>query len=399
MQIPLRSLRHAILSLALCALPLLPACAQNSGAASASDNAQLDQILSSQVRVHAIGQVAISPDGKRLAWIEGRQIHVAPLPSLDQGQRVTAASSPGGSCSESSIIWSPDSAALAFLSDCADLGGQSDLYLTRLDGAPAMRITALHGYVHAPAFSPDGKSIAFLYVEGATRPSGALAAEPLPSGVIGEDHIEIQRVAFAPTDAATPAAPTFATPANLHVYEFDWSPDSKSVAYIAADPPGENNWWVAKLYTQELGAYREGRPYPLHRLRPAPRPANRRPRWSPDGKSIAFIGGLMSDQGVTGGDVWIVPSDWRQTPRSHARPPHLSAVDHVGWQPRHLRQRARRRKLPTGSLGSSGRSRCRQRLHFDGQSHTSSRLGQRRLRSQSLRYRRSFSLCFYVQQP
>jgi hypothetical protein len=30
------------------------------------------------------------------------------------------------------------------------------------------------------------------------------------------------------------------------------------------------------------------------------------PRWSPDGKAIAFIGGLMSDQGATGGDVWIV---------------------------------------------------------------------------------------------
>jgi dipeptidyl aminopeptidase/acylaminoacyl peptidase len=30
------------------------------------------------------------------------------------------------------------------------------------------------------------------------------------------------------------------------------------------------------------------------------------PRWSPDGKAIAFIGGLMSDQGVTGGDIWIV---------------------------------------------------------------------------------------------
>jgi dipeptidyl aminopeptidase/acylaminoacyl peptidase len=30
------------------------------------------------------------------------------------------------------------------------------------------------------------------------------------------------------------------------------------------------------------------------------------PRWSPDGKQIAFIGGLMSDQGVTGGDVWVV---------------------------------------------------------------------------------------------
>jgi len=32
------------------------------------------------------------------------------------------------------------------------------------------------------------------------------------------------------------------------------------------------------------------------------------PRWSPDGKQIAFIGGLMSDQGATGGDIYLVPS-------------------------------------------------------------------------------------------
>ena len=30
------------------------------------------------------------------------------------------------------------------------------------------------------------------------------------------------------------------------------------------------------------------------------------PKWSPDGTKIAFIGGLMSDQGSTGGDVWVV---------------------------------------------------------------------------------------------
>ncbi len=41
---------------------------------------------------------------------------------------------------------------------------------------------------------------------------------------------------------------------------------------------------------------------PLHGLQIAV------PRWSPDGKQIAFIGGLMSDQGATGGDVWIFPS-------------------------------------------------------------------------------------------
>jgi dipeptidyl aminopeptidase/acylaminoacyl peptidase len=32
------------------------------------------------------------------------------------------------------------------------------------------------------------------------------------------------------------------------------------------------------------------------------------PRWSPDGSRIAFIGGLMSDQGSTGGDIYVVPA-------------------------------------------------------------------------------------------
>ena len=44
-------------------------------------------------------------------------------------------------------------------------------------------------------------------------------------------------------------------------------------------------------------------PGPLHGLQIAV------PRWSPDGKTIAFIGGLMSDQGSTGGDVWTVSAE------------------------------------------------------------------------------------------
>jgi dipeptidyl aminopeptidase/acylaminoacyl peptidase len=93
------------------------------------------------------------------------------------------------------------------------------------------------------------------------------------------------------------------------VYEFDWSPDSKSLAYVAADPPGEDSWWVAKLYTQALGAEPKAifapaeAPGGMHGLQMAV------PRWSPDGKRIAFIGGLMSDQGSTGGDVWTIASD------------------------------------------------------------------------------------------
>jgi dipeptidyl aminopeptidase/acylaminoacyl peptidase len=145
-----------------------------------------------------------------------------------------------------------------------------------------------------------------------------------PSGVIGEDGIEIQRVAMARTDATKPEAPEEATPAKLHVFEFDWRPDSKGLAYVAADPPGENNWWVAKLYTQVLDAQPQAilAPSeivgPLHGLQIAV------PRWSPDGKNIAFIGGLMSDQGATGGDLWLIPATGGQphnlTPKRPASP-------------------------------------------------------------------------------
>ncbi len=331
-----RVLRSAALSVVLCVISFLPTCAQSSATASAGPTPP------SQRRVQFIAQVAISPDGKRLAWREQGQIRVAPIGSFGKSRRITAAASPDGSCNESNIVWSPDSTALAFLSDCANLGGQSDLYLSHLDGRPPQRLTQLDGYVNAPAFSPDGKRIAFLYVEGATRPAGALAAFDAPSGVIGEDHFEVQRVAAIPVSAAQPSAPAFLTPANLHVYEFDWSPDSRSLAYVAAEPPGENNWWVARLYTQNAGVpgssllgTAETRPTailapqeisgPLHGLQIAV------PRWSPDGKTIAFIGGLMSDQGVTGGDVWIVSAAGGHDPTNLTAGRHESAA-WISWK-------------------------------------------------------------------
>jgi dipeptidyl aminopeptidase/acylaminoacyl peptidase len=279
--------------------------------------AHIEEVMHSLSGGHSVSQVAISPDGKYLAWTEDGAIRLAPLDNLDKSRRVTAAASPIQSCVEDDLAWSPDSAALAFFSDCANPGEQTDLFLAPLDGGPPRRLTTLTGYVDSPAFSPDGTRIGFLYVEGATRPAGALAAMKPFAGVIGEEGIEVQRIALARTDAPQPAAPTLASPANLHVYEFDWSPDSQSLAYVAANPPGENNWWVAKLYTQKL----ESAPVaildpvtvagPLHGLQIAV------PRWSPDGRTIAFIGGLMSDQGVTGGDLYVMPSTGGQ-PRSFA---------------------------------------------------------------------------------
>jgi len=289
----------------------------------APEKAHVEEVLKGLNSSHGFGPVAISPDGAELAYVrrgkDGAELLLAPFTDAPKTIRVTARKKDDQHCSDSNPAWSPDSKHLAFLSDCQSEGkdeGQDQIFIASISGNLAAgkpkieveRLTEAKGEVGYPEFSPDGSQIAFLYVEGATRAAGALAAMKPWAGVIGEDGVEIQRVAVVDSSAHKPAVPTFATPAKLHVYEFDWSPDSKSLAYIAADPPGENNWWVAKLYTGAIGGKPTAILAPaevqgaLHGLQIAV------PRWSPDGQVIAFIGGLMSDQGSTGGDVWVVPS-------------------------------------------------------------------------------------------
>ncbi len=258
------------------------------------------------------GGVALSPDGATVAWTlrghDGSTLHLTEV--ADPAKTKIIAVEGAKDCSNTSPIWSPDSQTLAFLSTCTGDKAkptQQQIFLWSKATGATKQLSHLTGNLAQPSWSPDGKSIAFLFVENATRSAGALDAMKPWSGVIGEDGVEIQRVDSV--DVAT-GKDKWLTPAKLHVYEFDWAPNSTEITFIAANPPGENTWWIAKLYRESTTA-----PTPtvvfdpntsstaLHGLQIAV------PRYSPDGKHIAFIGGLMSDQGSTGGDIWIVDSD------------------------------------------------------------------------------------------
>jgi dipeptidyl aminopeptidase/acylaminoacyl peptidase len=281
--------------------------AQTSAAAPAHDP-RIGQVIDALSQAKTIRETALSPDGKWIAWnVAGRRasgIEVAPVDNPEAAKRVTACES-GAHGQESNVVFSPDSKQVAFFSDCTS-DHKMALFLADASGGSAPhRLAPLNGFAKEMVWSPNGKLLSFLYVEGATRPSGALAAEKPPSGVIGVEGLEVQRVATV--DVASGEL-TQITPAKLHVFEFDWSPDSSKLAYVAAPPPGENNWWIAKLYTQTLQG--DAKPAldpstiagPLHGLQIAV------PRWSLDGQQIALIGGLMSDQGSTGGDIYVMPA-------------------------------------------------------------------------------------------
>ncbi len=267
----------------------------------------IEQVLDTVTAAETFRGVALSPDGARVAWVEAiRDKDGRPTQS---GALFVAGLAPAGGGSARQVCakagdpaWSPDGKKLAFISDA--VGDEEQIYVA--DAAdfsqPAPRprpVTKLHGHLSTPRFSPDGRSIAFLVIEGRKGPAGPLQATARDAGVVGE-HPEEQRLAVA--DLASGAVRTL-SPADLYVYEYDWAPDGKSFAATAAHGSGDDNWYVAELYTlnRESGEMRSLWKPPVDVQIAVP-------RVSPDGKSIALIGGIMSDEGSTGGDVYLVPS-------------------------------------------------------------------------------------------
>src|SRR5277367_3104176 len=109
----------------------------------------------------------------------------------------------------------------------------------------AKKLTQIKGFLATPGWSPNGKTIALLFTENATRAAGPLVAETPETGEIKDSFFE-QRLALV--DVATGKLEQI-SPADTYVYEYDWSPDGLRFAVTAALGNGDNNWYIAELYT------------------------------------------------------------------------------------------------------------------------------------------------------
>src|ERR1019366_9285987 len=236
-------------------------------------------------------QTAVSPDGRHVAYVEA-------LAALDQSaiyiaprRRIGASPVPSGgkaACDEHAVAFSPDSSQIAFLSDCEEKE-QLQLYVAPAEGGPPRQLTHLHGLLTEPRWSPDGKRLALLFTENLPHAAGPLDPVPPDSGVL-ESQIFEQRLTVVDVTAVHPESiARQISPKDMYIYEYDWSPERRSFAATAAPGDGDANWWVAQLYTisAETGAMKSLYKAPVQQQIAVP-------RWSPDGKSIVFIGGLMS---------------------------------------------------------------------------------------------------------
>ncbi|HEY6064752.1 MAG TPA: S9 family peptidase [Thermoanaerobaculia bacterium] len=266
----------------------------------------IESVLATLQSVQEYDAAAISPDGKRVAWVRKipnatgawklAAVQVADLASPKPAGRSVTGGADGPPHDERWPAWSPDSSRIAFLSDAA-VAGQRQLWVAPAAGGPSKRLTDVKGQLSDPRWSPDGRSIAVLFVEGSAQETGALTAYKPDAGVVAET-IEEQRIAVV--DAATGRLRSV-SPANLYVYDYDWSPDGRTFAAEAAEGSGTNNYWIAQLYTVDA---QSGKTESIWK----PPLQIACPRWSPDGKEVAVIHGIMSDEGQTGGDIWTVPA-------------------------------------------------------------------------------------------
>jgi dipeptidyl aminopeptidase/acylaminoacyl peptidase len=261
-----------------------------SAAAAAQD--RVAAALDSLPRVTKIDQVAISPDGAQVAYIVEGELWVAGVAGgtphrIAAEQRLPARD----------LTWSADSRHLAWLGDLPGETPAAQLWTGSADGGHLEKVAELKGYAETPRYSPDGAKIAVLYIEDMPRVAGPLQPMTPLAGVVGEKIYE-QRIAVV--DVGRKKL-TQVTPTDVYVYEYDWTPNSNGWAAIAAHGSGDNNWWIARLYTIDAGS---GEMHEIYK----PKWQIAEPHVSPDGGSVAFIEGLMSDAGLTGGDIYVVPA-------------------------------------------------------------------------------------------
>ena len=260
--------------------------------------------LESLAAVHPLSEVALSPDGRRVIYGDvvtgkrgGADVDVSALWVVNASdgsgaRRLTAC--PGSVCDEHSAAWSPDGTRIAFVT--TDAAEQAQIAIATIAGGQVEILTRAHGPLDTPRFSHDGRRIAFLYSAGAPKTPGPLNPLARDAGVLEETYYE-QRLAVVPAQGGEVL---LLGPPDLNIYEYDWSPDDQRFVVSAAHGSGDDNWWLAEL---DLCDARSGAITPL--VKPAVQIAS--PRFAPDGTQVAYIGGIMSDEGITGGDVYVLP--------------------------------------------------------------------------------------------
>lgn len=193
--------------------------------------------------------------------------------------------------------WSPDGKRIAFVRDFNPVRGELDLDILTMksDGSAERNLTNTPGVQeHQPAWSPNGRKIAFSRAPDADSDNDLYKMSP--------DGSNVRQLT-----------------SDAHDNEFpDWSPDGRRIVFNSTrDDPLDENY---EIYTMRAGGG------DVTRLTFEPDAGDYVPAWSPDGRKIVFASSRDGNNDIytmrpdghnprnltkTGGEVFNGAPDWQ----------------------------------------------------------------------------------------
>ncbi len=262
---------------------------------------------------------ALSPDGRRVVFALARLDHEANefrgnlwmLPV--EGGPPTPFTS--GEARDTSPVWSPDGRWIAFLSNRGGKrGGHKkaavQLWIIPVDGGEARQLTFFKAGVSQPAWSPDGRTLAFVTRGTADKlETGGKNAEDdeLIVREITRPKYKFDGMGFLEGYAHIWTVPLESgDPTRLTDGDFDhdapaWLLGGREIVFLANRTPGADFSFVRDVWATDVhtGAIRRltRNTGPAVSLAP-----------SPDGRWIAFVGHDFHAKSATNNGLWIVPT-------------------------------------------------------------------------------------------
>lgn len=254
--------------------------------------------LDDLMKLSSINDVRISPLGNQVAY-------VVSTPSLPKNQHEPAlyvipvsGGAPRRVAETVKIIniplpsprirWSPDGTRISFVGIKDE---KPQVFAVDASGGEPQTLTDAAEGVFGYEWSPDGRSIVYL-----TRDPASQDEQQRRKDFSFVTHVDAPapatRLALKPMDGAARTL----TPPEHYVEGFSWSPDGREIAYSAAPTTGFMAQYAGRIYSVSIDG---GTPRTIVERKGM----NSQPRYSPDGKWIAFtssngIISLMSPRGL-----------------------------------------------------------------------------------------------------
>ncbi len=280
-----------------------------------------------------VGAPLFSPDGRWVAYTisewdkkEDRRVSHIWLASIDGGRSIRLT---GGDKGETSPQWSPDGRRIAFLADRSDKGG-SQVWVIEVEGGEADKLTSEETSISSFGWSPDGKRIAFVMRDAPKDKAERekRKKEKFDAIVVDADYSwsHLWTINLESKEKKRLTEGAFTVSGPR------WSPDGKWIAYTMSRHGLQESSFIDISEDRNTDicviSAEGGRPRQLT-TNPA---ADSNPDWSPDSRWIAYTASTEPKSWAARTDIMLVAVEGSE-PRNLTKDFDESAGSGVTWSP------------------------------------------------------------------